>query len=84
MTKKDLENKAELLKQALSGTRTSIDTISIDVDKETFKALYVELGEPNLHEPKASITDYWFMTKINDFYFMINYKAKAVTTYEAL
>lgn len=81
----DLKEKAILLTKALRGTNTKVDCLNIYIqDKEVFKNLHKECEEPKIYEPNGALTDYWFIVNILGVKFMINYKAKCVTTYEAL
>jgi hypothetical protein len=84
MKLQDLHQKYALLSEALAGTRTKVDIINIDLDKESFKALHKEAGEPTMYEPNNGMHEYWFSIKIKDLYIYINFKPKAITTYETL
>lgn len=85
MTLTDLQRKIDLLNDALSGTENSLTDIFINLkDKEVFKALYKEAGEPKMFEPTGSISEYWFYIVLNNYKFIISHKVKAVTTYETL
>jgi hypothetical protein len=84
MKLQDIKLKADMLKAALSGCRTKVDSISIDLDKEAFKALHLEAGEPKIYEPEQGINQYWFGLQFDELRVYINYHAKAITTYETL
>lgn len=84
MNLQDIKLKAQMLKEALSGCRTKVDSISIDLDKEAFKALHLEAGEPKIYEPEHSINYYWYGIQIDDLRIYINYHPKVITTYETL
>lgn len=84
MNLEQLTQKVEALKQALNGFRTKIDSVSIELDKESFKLLHEEAGKPNIHEPTNYASEYWFAIRYEGLNVFVNYKAKTVTTYEAL
>ena len=84
MNLEQLNKKVESLKQALNGFRTKIDSVSIDLDKESFKLLHEEAGKPTIHEPTSYASEYWFVIRYDGLNVFVNYKAKTVTTYEAL
>ncbi len=84
MKLQDIKLKADMLKAALSGCRTKVDSISIDLDKEAFKALHLEAGEPKIYEPEQGINEYWFGLKFDELRVYINYHPKSITTYETL
>ena len=84
MNFEQLTQKVEAIKQALNGFRTKIDSVSIELDKESFKLLHEEAGKPTIHEPKSYSSEYWFAIRYEGLNVFVNYKAKTVTTYEAL
>lgn len=84
MNLEQLNAKVEALKVALNGFRTKIDILSIDLDKESFKKIYEEVGSPNLYEPTATSQEYWFVVKYEGLNVYVSYKAKTVLTYETL
>lgn len=84
MNLEQLNKKVEAIKEALKGFNTFNEKLSIDLDKESFKLLHEEAGKPTIHEPTSYASEYWFAIRYEGLNVFVNYKAKTVTTYEAL
>jgi hypothetical protein len=80
----ELQHKSRLINEAWKGVRGDVPTLLIYLDKETFKALHKECGEPQMHDPTPTLTDYYFFIKIEEVKFFINFKPEKTITYEAL
>ena len=88
MKLQDLKNKADLFASANIGLNNPKLDLHITLeDKEVFKALYNEANEvkeTKMFEPNGGYNSYWFAVRINEYTFYIDFKAKAITTYETL
>jgi hypothetical protein len=84
MTKSELQHKARLINEAWQGVRGDVPTLHIYLDKETFKAIHKECGEPQMYEPTPTLSDYYFFLTIDDVRFCINFKPEKTITYESL